>query len=48
MVQGRVGTGLYKLGNVITNETVILPIDQLVRCRLGLQDVKKILQELNA
>ena len=48
VVQGRVGTGLYKLGNVITNETVILPIDQLVRCRLGLQDVKKILQELNA
>ena len=44
----RVGTGLYKLKNVSNGELVILPADQLIRTRLTLEEIKQILQNLEA
>ena len=43
----RVGTGLYRAKNVSTSEVKLLPICQLIRTRLSINDVKSVLEELN-
>ena len=45
-VLNRLGTGLYRCQNVITDEIVIIPIDQLILCNLTLEQVKTIIEKL--
>ena len=45
-VVSRVGTGLYKLLNVLTSEHVILSGDQLIRSRLSEEEAKTLYAEL--
>ena len=45
-IMDRVGTGLYKVRNVETKEMLVLPVDQLIKCRLNREEVMKVLNEI--
>ena len=42
----RVGTGMYRLRNLLSGELVVLPLDQLIRTNLSKPEVMSILAEL--
>ena len=45
-VKERVGSGLYKLRNILTNEIAILPVDQLIETNMNENQVRDILTKL--
>ena len=45
-VESRIGTGMYRLIDIQTNERLILPSDQLIRTRLTELEMKDILMKL--
>ena len=47
IIKRRIGTSMYETSNVMTGETRIIPIDQMIRCRLGIDDVKELITKLN-
>ena len=46
-VLARVGTGMYRLRNVVTNAIIVLPVDQLITTRLSVDEVIEMLVEIN-
>ena len=44
----RVGTGMYRLRNLLNGELVVLPLDQLIRTNLSKPEVLSILAELTS
>ena len=47
-IESRIGTGMYRLIDIQTNERLILPSDQLIRTRLTELEMKEILMKLEA
>ena len=45
-ILGRVATGLYRVKNVESGAVSILPIDQLIRTRLSLDEIRGVLGKL--
>ena len=45
-IESRIGTGMYRLIDIQTNERLILPSDQLIRTRLTELEMKEILMKL--
>ena len=45
-VEARIGTGMYRLIDIQTNERIILPSDQLIRTRLTESEMKDILMKI--
>ena len=48
VVEKRVGTSMYLCKNILTDVKKLLPIDQLIRCRLSLLDAKALMNRLNS
>ena len=46
VVKKRIGTSMYLCQNVMTDVQKLLPIDQLIRCRLSLVDTKALMKRL--
>ena len=46
VVKKRIGTSMYLCQNVMTDVQKLLPIDQLIRCRLNLVDTKALMKRL--
>ena len=45
-VVSRVATGLYRLRNILTNELIVLPIDQLIRTSLTKEQMVEVLAKI--
>ena len=45
-VEARIGTGMYRLIDIQTNERIVLPSDQLIRTRLTELEMKDILKKI--
>ena len=45
-VISRVGTGLYRVKHIMSDEECLLPICQMIETRLTLGEARKILQEM--
>ena len=48
IIQKRVGSGLYKVADVENGEISILPIDQMIRTKLSLEEVRDMLTKLRS
>ena len=46
LVKRRIGTSMYLCTNIITNVSKLLPLDQLVRCRLNLTDARELMRKM--
>ena len=46
VIERRIGTSMYLCKHIITNEHKLLPLDQLIRCRLNLNDAKSLIRRM--